>query len=139
MKPSLAVAGIAFDDAGRVLLVKRGRPPAEGLWSVPGGKVELGESLEEACVREMREETGLVVEVCDRVTIVERISRDDSGAISHHYVIVELLVAVRSGTPRAGSDASEVGFFALETVESMATTDGLIPVLRQAQALLSSL
>ncbi|MBT8496144.1 MAG: NUDIX hydrolase [Deltaproteobacteria bacterium] len=134
MKPAVAVAGIAFDDGGRVLLARRGRPPAQGLWSVPGGKVELGESLAEACQREMREETGLEVEVREQVTIVERIVRDAGGAITHHYVIVELLVDVVAGDLQAGSDAAEVGFFELDAVASMTVTDGLEPVLRQAQS-----
>lgn len=130
--PRIAVAGIAFDDEGRVLLVRRGAPPKQGLWSVPGGKVELGETLEQACKREMAEETGLEVEVGPRVVVIERIARS-GGAVQFHFVIHDFIVEIRGGTPKAGSDAAEIAWYALEEVEALSTTDGLLEVLKRAK------
>jgi mutator protein MutT len=95
---------------GRVLLIRRGKEPLRGRWVVPGGTVELGETLEEALVREMLEETGLLVRPLDVVTVFDRIQRDDSGRVVYHYVIVDYLCAYVSGDARAGSDAEAVAF-----------------------------
>ena len=132
MTPRLAVAGIAFDENGRALLARRGAPPKKGLWSVPGGMVVLGESLVQACAREMREETGLEVEVGTRVDIVERIQRD-GDEIRYHYVIFDYLVSITGGQAQAASDAAEIGWFSLDQVRDLATTEGLIEVLQTAQ------
>ena len=139
MSPKIAVAAVAFDDQDRVLLAKRGREPAMGRWSVPGGKVELGETLAQACAREMLEETGLDVRVGERVAVVERIGQDESGGVSYHYVIHDYLVEIIGGTLAAASDASEVGWFTLGELDSMPVTDGLEQVLKQAQALRNTL
>jgi ADP-ribose pyrophosphatase YjhB (NUDIX family) len=103
--PVVAVGAIAIDDGGRVLLVQRGKPPGVGLWTVPGGKLLLGESLVTGCEREVREETGLEVEVGQLVTVVERVVRDDDGRIAYHFVIHDYLVHVRGGELAADDDA----------------------------------
>jgi len=87
--------------------VRRGRPPAEGEWSIPGGLVELGETLEHAVVREALEETGLQVKPLKLLELVDRIFPDGDGRIRHHYVLADYLCAVIGGRLRAGSDASE--------------------------------
>ncbi len=89
---------------GKVLLIRRGKEPLRGRWVVPGGTVELGETLEEALVREMREETGLTVEPAEIVTVFDRIQRE-SGRVVYHYVIVDYLCRYVAGEARAGSDA----------------------------------
>src|SRR5262249_51162472 len=103
-RPIVAVGAIVFDSAGRVLLGGRGRPPAQGRWSVPGGAVEAGETLAEACAREVREETGLEVEVGSLCEVVERVTRDPDGRVRFHYVILDYAARVSGGTLRAGSD-----------------------------------
>jgi ADP-ribose pyrophosphatase YjhB (NUDIX family) len=98
---------------GRVLLVRRGKEPLRGRWVIPGGAVEAGESLQEALVREVLEETGVTVVPRDVVTVFDRIER--SGAeVRYHYVIVDYLCDFVSGEPRAASDALDAAFVARE-------------------------
>jgi mutator protein MutT len=103
--------GAVLIHEGRVLLIRRGKEPLKGRWVVPGGTVELGETLEDALVREIQEETGLVVRPLEVVTVFDRIDRvgDD---VRYHYVIVDYLCEYVSGTPRAASDAEEVALVA---------------------------
>src|SRR5436190_23233135 len=97
--PVVAVGAIVFDARGRVLLVERALPPGAGLWSVPGGKLETDETLAQAVAREVREETGLEVEVGTLACVVERIGED------HHFVILDYMARVIGGTLAAGDDA----------------------------------
>ena len=94
---------------GRVLLIRRGKEPLRGRWVVPGGTVELGETLEQALVREMEEETGLRVEPGEVLTVFDRILRE-AGTVRYHYVIVDYLCSYVSGEARAGSDAEAVAW-----------------------------
>ena len=94
---------------GRVLLVRRAKPPLEGRWSIPGGTVELGETLEQALVREMAEETGLEVEPLEVLTVFDRIERE-GAEVAFHHVIVDYLCRRVSGEARAASDALEVAW-----------------------------
>ncbi len=128
MTPAIAVAAFVFDDAGRVLLVERGSPPGAGLWTVPGGKLEPGERLAAAVIREVREETGLVVEVGPLVEVVEVI------APPYHYVIHDYLARAVRGVLAPGSDARAVRFADDAALASLALTDGLLPVLARARA-----
>jgi len=106
--PVVGVGGVVVHE-GRVLLIRRGKQPLYGRWVVPGGTVELGETLTEALVREMREETGLEVEPFELLTVFDRIERD-AERVAYHYVIVDYLCRWRSGEARAGSDALEVAW-----------------------------
>ena len=106
--PVVGVGGVVVRD-GRALLIRRGKEPLYGRWVVPGGTVELGESLEDALVREMEEETGLRVEPVEILTVFDRIHREE-GQVVHHFVIVDYLCRWRSGEARAGSDALEVAW-----------------------------
>jgi ADP-ribose pyrophosphatase YjhB (NUDIX family) len=93
--------------AGRVLLVRRAKEPLKGRWTLPGGTVELGETLEEAVVRELKEETGLQVVPREVLAVLDRIHREN-GRVVYHYVIVDYLCDRVSGELRAGSDAAEL-------------------------------
>jgi 8-oxo-dGTP diphosphatase len=108
--PAVGVGGVVIR-GGRVLLVRRGKEPLRGRWLVPGGTVELGETLEEAVVREIREETALEVAPLEVLTVFDRIDRHE-GRILYHYVIVDYLCQYLAGEPRAGSDAEAVAFVA---------------------------
>ncbi|MGD9905498.1 MAG: NUDIX hydrolase [Vicinamibacterales bacterium] len=107
--PVVGVGGVVID-AGRVLLVRRAHPPRQGEWSLPGGKVELGESLVAAVRRELREETGVEVRVGRLVECFDRIHRDPSGRVRYHFVIADYLCAVAGGTLRPGDDAAEAAW-----------------------------
>jgi 8-oxo-dGTP diphosphatase len=109
-RPYVGVGGVVLID-GRVVLIRRGKEPLRGRWVIPGGTVELGETLQEALVREMREETGLVVRPRDVVLVFDRIQRD-GPTVEYHYVIVDYACDYVSGELRAGSDADEVALVA---------------------------
>ena len=102
--PSVGVGGVVIH-AGKVLLIRRGKPPLLGCWSIPGGTVEAGETLQQALVRELEEETSLRVRPGELLTVFDRIERDDAGRLRYHYVVVDFLCEFVSGTLRAGSDA----------------------------------
>jgi len=106
--PVVGVGGVVVRD-GRALLVRRGKAPLYGRWTVPGGTVELGETLEAAVVRELEEETGLRVEPLEVLAVFDRIDRDGERVV-YHYVIVDYLCRWRSGEARAASDALEVAW-----------------------------
>jgi 8-oxo-dGTP diphosphatase len=114
-RPIIGVAAILIEN-GRVVLMRRGRPPAYGEWSFPGGAVELGETLEKAVIREVREEIGLEVEVLELVAILNRIFLDRESQVQFHYVLLDFLCRRRGGKLQAGSDAiscAQVPFSAL--------------------------
>jgi len=93
-----------------VLLIRRASEPMAGGWSLPGGAIELGESVREACVRETREETGLIVEALAVVETIDIIHRDAVGRVRYHYVVVEILCRVLGGELLSGTDAIEVAW-----------------------------
>jgi 8-oxo-dGTP diphosphatase len=108
--PRVGVGGIAVLE-GRVVLIRRGKPPFEGRWSIPGGTVEWGETLEQALAREMMEETALRVQPRKLLTLFDRILKV-ADEVTYHYVIADYWCEVLSGTPVAGSDAREVALVA---------------------------
>ena len=108
-QPLVGVGGVILDGE-KVLLVRRGREPLRGEWSLPGGLVEVGEKLEEALRREIQEETGLAVRVGPMVEVLDRILRDEQGRVQFHYVLVDYLCHVASGRLEAASDASETAW-----------------------------
>jgi 8-oxo-dGTP diphosphatase len=110
------VGGVVLID-GKVVLIRRGKEPLRGRWVIPGGTVELGETLQEALVREMREETGLLVRPRDVALVFDRIQRV-GDTVEYHYVIVDYLCDYVSGELRAGSDADEVALVAPDELDA---------------------
>jgi ADP-ribose pyrophosphatase YjhB (NUDIX family) len=104
--PLVGVGAVIVED-GRVLLVQRGREPLKGQWSLPGGLIEIGESLHAGVIREVREETGLEVEPVELIELLDRIHRD-GDRVRFHYVIADYLCRVSGGTLQAASDADAV-------------------------------
>lgn len=133
-RPVVGVGGVVLRDA-RVLLVQRANEPLAGQWSLPGGAVELGETLEEAVVRELKEETGLVVRVVELVEAFERIIRDASGRSRYHYVLLDYLCQLVEGTARAGSDVQAVAWATPEEFDRYALSEKARTVCRKAFAL----
>lgn len=112
----VCAAGAVIVDRGKVLLVKRENPPDPGSWALPGGKQRAGETLAETVRREVREETGLTVRTGALIDVFDLIDRDETGALRHHFTIVNLLAQVENGRLQAGDDAREARFFALDDV-----------------------
>jgi mutator protein MutT len=108
--PAVGVGAVVIQ-GDKVVLIRRGKEPLRGRWVVPGGTVELGETLEEALVREMREETGLEVAPRELLTVFDRIERRE-GRVRYHYVIVDYLCDCLGGEARAGSDAEALALVA---------------------------
>ena len=102
--------GAVIVQGGEVLIVKRKYDPLAGQWSLPGGGVELGETLEDAVVREMREETGLDIEVGPVIEVFDRITRDSNGDVRYHFVLVDYLCWPVGGELRASSDVEDARF-----------------------------
>ncbi|HVT99672.1 MAG TPA: NUDIX hydrolase [Acidobacteriaceae bacterium] len=135
--PEAPIAGVGAvivrpeaDGAKRVLLIRRGQEPLKGEWSLPGGAVELGETLEEAICREVLEETSLAVEVLDTVQAFDRISRDDSGRVRYHYVLIDFLCRVTGGSLACATDAAEARWASADELEGLSKLT--VEVIRKA-------
>ena len=129
-QPIIGVGGIVFK-GDEVLLVRRGKEPALGEWSLPGGAVEVGETLEEALHRELQEETGIEVEILGLSAFLERIFPDAAGRISYHYVLLDFLCCYLGGEPRVGSDVLELCFTPLPFLKNFGLTKHASQVIVQ--------
>jgi 8-oxo-dGTP diphosphatase len=134
-RPWVGVGGLVFQ-GDQVLLIKRGREPGLGQWSIPGGMVEVGETVKEAVQREVREETGVLVEVLDLVEVFERILPDSEGRIQYHYVVLDYLCRLTGGSLAASSDADEAVFSPISALENLKVYAETIRVIRKAYTIL---
>lgn len=126
--------GIVAWRGDRVLLVRRGRPPRQGEWSIPGGHQELGETVFEAAIREAREETGLTVRPREILTVIDAIRRDDTGSVEQHYTLVEVLADAGPGEPVAGDDAAAARWATAEEADRLIDWDETRRLIRLAEA-----
>jgi len=140
-RPVVGIGGVVIED-GRALLIRRGSEPLRGQWSIPGGSLEIGESLQTGVARELLEETGLEVRVLDLIEVFDRIyiqPGDGGGGTPQrpkfHYVIVDYLCERISGEARAGSDVTDVAFAREDELENFHLTEIATRVLRKAFAM----
>jgi len=142
--PRVGVGAVILD-GDRVLLVKRGQPPSQGKWSIPGGLVHLGERIEAAVRREVEEECGVQVRLLGLCGVIDRVRlAPDNGShvggaeslrVHYHYVIIDYVAVIEAGTPRAGSDAADVRWVPVSELAAYDTTDGLADMVHRALSL----
>jgi len=131
-RPYLAVSAAIFRD-GRVLIVRRARPPAHGLYTLPGGGVELGETLEQAVIREIREETALDIEPIELVGYRQAIARDASGRVERHFVILPFAARFIGGEIALNEELAEANWIAPADISGLKTTEGLAGIVAAAE------
>ena len=105
--PVVGVGAVIWNGRGELVLIRRAKPPRLDEWSIPGGHVEWGESLKDAVVREVHEETGLAIDIVGLIDVVDAVSRNDAGAVSRHYVLIDFAARAVGGEIHAASDAGE--------------------------------
>lgn len=134
-RPVPATIAVVLKD-NAVLLVRRANPPDAGYWGFPGGKIDFGEGIEVAALRELYEETGVRAEVQSVFTAVDALDRADDGAVREHYVLIAVGCRWIWGTPRAGDDALDAAWFDVDTLNpsELVVSFGVMDVLRQALA-----
>ena len=130
-RPYLAVSAAIFRN-DRVLIVRRARPPAHGLYTLPGGGVELGETLEGAIIREVREETGLEIAPLALVGFREAIARDDAGRVERHFVILPFAARWVGGEIALSEELAEAHWRKLDELTGLKTTEGLAEIIAAA-------
>jgi 8-oxo-dGTP diphosphatase len=128
--PRVAVGTVVFRD-GAVLLVRRAKPPSEGLWAIPGGSVELGETLQQAAERELFEETGVRARAGTPCFAFDAVHKDRSGRVRFHYVVVDLRAEFVSGEPKPGDDVLEARWVRPGELEAMAVSERTLDLLRE--------
>ena len=137
-RPYLAVSAAIFRD-GRVLIVRRARAPAKGVYTLPGGGVELGETLEQAVIREVREETALDIEPVELVGFRQAIARDAAGRVERHFVILPFAARYVAGEISLNEELSAADWRDPSSLGDLKTTEGLAEVIAAAGARLAAL
>jgi ADP-ribose pyrophosphatase YjhB (NUDIX family) len=131
--PELPLVGVGavIIEEDCVLLVKRARPPLQDRWSIPGGVLEVGELVREAAVREVREETGLIVEPGDLLGVYDRVLRNPEQRVQYHYVLIDFLCRRVGGELQAADDAAEVRWFARDELPDLELAEDTQDVIRK--------
>jgi len=130
-KPMVAIGVVVFKKE-QVVLIKRGQPPGMDAWSLPGGLVEVGEHLKEACLREVKEETGLEINCYDAIAIFDRVESDEKGRVRYHYVIIDFWGESVGGSLKAGSDVSDARAVNVYDFDGLEITSDVKEVINRA-------
>ncbi|WP_457091203.1 NUDIX hydrolase [Microvirga sp. P5_D2] len=135
--PIPAVIAVVIEN-DRALLVRRANPPDAGLWGYPGGKIEYGETVSEAAIRELREETGVEAKAQDIITTLDILVRAEDGAVTQHYILIAVLCRWLSGEPVAADDALEADWFSLDELrpETLLMSADVDVIARRAEAMM---
>ncbi|MCW4050053.1 MAG: NUDIX hydrolase [Candidatus Bathyarchaeota archaeon] len=123
--------GVLIEQEGEYLLIKRAAEPDKGLWSIPGGLVEVGEKASEAAAREALEETGLTVKIVKRISVIDKIVKDEKGKIKFHFIIIDFLANPLSGEVHAMDDALEAKWVKPENFIDYNMSPTLLPMLKE--------
>lgn len=132
-RPIVGVGALVWRD-DQILLVKRGKPPAQGEWSLPGGGQELGETVEETARREVREETGCEIGDLTFLGVFDSIERDEKGEVLYHFTLVDFETDWVAGEPSPGEAEDEARFVSLQEIEHLKVWDALADVIRMSAA-----
>lgn len=137
--PIPAVIAVVIED-GRALLVRRANPPDAGLWGYPGGKIEYGETVFDAALRELREETGVEAQAQDIITTLDILVRAGDGTVTQHYILIAVLCRWLSGAPVAADDALEASWFPLEELhpDALPMSADVDVIARRAEAMIAA-
>jgi mutator protein MutT len=127
-RPFVSVGALVIDN-GKALLIQRGKEPLKGDWSLPGGAVEVGETLADAVKRELREETGLECEVGEVIGVFDRIYPDAAGRIEYHYILVDFLCRPTGGEARAAGDVDEARWLSATEIEVLSPIQPFLKAL----------
>ena len=130
-RPLLGVGAVIVKN-DQVLVVRRANPPLQGQWSIPGGLVDTGETIKEAVIREIREETSLNIEPVELVEVFERILRDADSRVQYHFVVIDYLCRLVSGEAQAGTDVSEIRWARLDELQMLGVTPETRNVIQKA-------
>jgi ADP-ribose pyrophosphatase len=129
-RPRVAVGAVVFKDE-RILLVQRGKPPAEGTWAIPGGSVEIGESLQQAAQREILEETGVRIRAREPVFTFDMIETDADGSVRFHYVVVDVMADYLEGTLRPAGDAADARWVSAGELSRLFVSPATLDLLKK--------
>ncbi|MDP6639254.1 MAG: NUDIX hydrolase [SAR324 cluster bacterium] len=127
--------GIVVFDRHKVLLIRRGKPPRQGDWSIPGGKQKLGETLQEAARREVQEETGIEIGPLKLVDVVDSIFKDSQERIQYQYSLIDWMGEYQSGILNAADDATDVKWFEVNALKTLGLWDKTLEIIKKADEL----
>lgn len=137
--PQVGVGVVVINPTGEVLLIRRGEEPNKGMWSIPGGKQEAGETLAETAHREVAEETGVTVTDLVLIDVVDLIRRDAEGALERHYALIDYAARYQAGSPTAGGDADAVKWVQVSDISEYVKWSETIRVIREGAAKLDAI